>query len=50
LAQARGFFERALALDPETSKRWSGMAIVDANIGIYAIDDRAVHLAAAEVA
>jgi len=50
LAQARGFFERALALDPRNIEALVGMAIVDANIGIYAIDDRAVHLAAAEVA
>jgi TolB-like protein/class 3 adenylate cyclase len=50
LAQARGFFERALALDPGNIEALVGMAIVDANIGIYVIDDGAVHLAAAEVA
>ena len=51
LAQARGFFERALALDPKNIEALVGAAIVDANIGaVYAIDDRAVHLVAAEVA
>ena len=51
LAQARGFFETTLALDPRNIEALVGMAIVDANIGaVYAIDDRAVHLAAAEVA
>jgi TolB-like protein/class 3 adenylate cyclase len=51
LAQARGFFERALALDPRNIEALVGMAIVDANIGaIYAIDDRAVPFATAEVA
>jgi TolB-like protein/class 3 adenylate cyclase len=50
LAQARGFFERALALDPRNIEALVGMAIVDANIAIYVIDDRAVYLAAAEAA
>ena len=51
LAQARGFFERALALDPGNIEALVGMAMVDTSIGsIYVIDDRAVHLAAAEVA
>jgi TolB-like protein/class 3 adenylate cyclase len=50
LTQARGFFDRALALDPRNIEALVGMAIVDANIAVYAIDDRAVHLAAAEVA
>jgi TolB-like protein len=51
LAQARGFFERALALDPRNIEALVGMAIVDANIGaICVIDDRAVPFATAEVA
>jgi TolB-like protein/class 3 adenylate cyclase len=51
LAQARGFFERALALDPGNIEALVGMAMVDTSIGsIYVIDDRAVHHAAAEVA
>jgi tetratricopeptide (TPR) repeat protein len=41
----------ALALDPRNIEALVGTGIVDANIGaVYAIDDRAVHLAAAEVA
>jgi TolB-like protein/class 3 adenylate cyclase len=51
LAQARGFFERALALDPKNIEALVGTAIVDANIGaVYVTDDRAVPFAAAEVA
>ena len=42
LAQARGFFERALALDPENVEALVGMANVDAAIGaIFMTDDRA---------
>jgi tetratricopeptide (TPR) repeat protein len=50
LTQARGFFERALTLDPRNIEALIGMAIVDANIAIYVIEDRAGHLAAAEAA
>jgi tetratricopeptide (TPR) repeat protein len=50
LAQARGFFERALALDPRNIEALAGLAIVNANIAIYVMDDRAGHLAAAEAA
>jgi TolB-like protein/class 3 adenylate cyclase len=51
LAQARGFFERALALDPKNVEALVRMAIVDVNIGaIYASNDRAVSFAKAEVA
>jgi TolB-like protein/class 3 adenylate cyclase len=50
LAQARGFFERALALDPRNIEALAGIAIVNANIAIYVMDDRAGHLAAAEAA
>jgi TolB-like protein/class 3 adenylate cyclase/tetratricopeptide (TPR) repeat protein len=49
MAQARGFFERALVLDPNNIEALVGRATVDTIIG-YAImtDDRAVHLQAAE--
>jgi tetratricopeptide (TPR) repeat protein len=51
LAQARGFFERALALDPKNVEALVRMAIVDVNTGaIYASNDRAVSFAKAEVA
>jgi TolB-like protein len=51
LAQARGFFEGVLALDPGNIEALVGMAMVDTSIGaVYVIDDRAVHYAAAEVA
>jgi TolB-like protein/class 3 adenylate cyclase len=49
LAQARGFFERALALDPGSIEALVGTAIVDFNIGAnFSTDDRAARLAAAE--
>ncbi|RXG89003.1 MULTISPECIES: adenylate/guanylate cyclase domain-containing protein [Bradyrhizobium] len=50
LARARGFFERALALDPGSIEALVGTAIVDFNRGAnFSIDDRAMPLAAAEV-
>ncbi|MCS3495560.1 TolB-like protein/class 3 adenylate cyclase/Tfp pilus assembly protein PilF [Bradyrhizobium japonicum] len=49
MAQARGFFERALALDPGNIGAMVGAGLVDASIGaIFLADDRAAHLAAAE--
>jgi tetratricopeptide (TPR) repeat protein len=49
LAQARSFFQRALALDPENIGALIGTATVDATIGgSYMTDDRAAHLATAE--
>jgi tetratricopeptide (TPR) repeat protein len=49
LAQARRFFQRALALDPENIGALIGTATVDATIGGgYMTDDRAAHLATAE--
>jgi TolB-like protein len=51
LTQARVFFERALALDPASVEALVGTAIVDFNSGaIFGADDRAVPLAAAEMA
>ena len=51
MAQARDFFERALALHPENVDALAGLAIVVATIaGSFAIDDRTEHLAAAETA
>jgi TolB-like protein/class 3 adenylate cyclase len=51
LAQARGFFERALALDPGNIDAVVGAAIVDFNRGANLFtDDRAAPLAAAEAA
>lgn len=51
LAQARGFFERALALDPGNVEALIGMASVDAQRGAYFLaDDRTARLAAAEAA
>jgi TolB-like protein len=50
LAQARGFLERALALDPGNIEALVGTAIVDVNRGgNFYVDDRAALLAAAEV-
>jgi TolB-like protein len=50
LAQARGFFERALALDPDSIEALVGAAIIDLNQGAsFFVDDRATPLAAAEV-
>ena len=45
MAQARGFFERALALDPGNVGRMVGVALVDVSIGsMFLTDDRAAHL------
>jgi len=50
MAQARGFFERALALDPGHVGAMVGVAMVDATVGaVYLTDDRAAHLEAAEM-
>lgn len=51
LAEARGFFERALSLDPQNIEAMVGMARVDLLVGaaLYS-DDRVTRLAAAEVA
>jgi TolB-like protein len=49
LAQARGFFERALALDPDHIEALVGTALVDFTTGAnFSTDDRAAPLAAAE--
>jgi tetratricopeptide (TPR) repeat protein len=49
MAQARGYFGRALALDPGNVEALVGMARVDSQRGAYFMaDDRATHLAAAE--
>jgi TolB-like protein/class 3 adenylate cyclase len=49
MVQARGYFERALALDPGNVEALVGMARVDAQRGAYFMaDDRAARLAAAE--
>ena len=51
MAQARGFFERALALDPENVEAMVGSAMVDAAIGaVFMTDDRTARFAAAEAA
>jgi TolB-like protein/Flp pilus assembly protein TadD len=52
LAQARGFFERALALDPRNIEALVGIATVDVyNVAAHLVaDDRAARLSAAEVA
>ena len=50
MAQARGFFERALVLDPENIEALVGMACVDRNWRLPLTDDRAARLAAAEAA
>jgi tetratricopeptide (TPR) repeat protein len=50
-AQARSFFERALALDPKNIEALVGLANVDAYTGaIFFTDDRAARFAAAETA
>jgi TolB-like protein len=47
--QARGFFARALALDPENIEAMVGMASVDATVGgTLLTDDRTARLSAAE--
>ena len=49
MTQARGYFERALALDPGNVEALVGMARVDLQRGAYFLaDDRAARLAAAE--
>jgi TolB-like protein/Flp pilus assembly protein TadD len=49
LAQARSFFERALALDPDNIEALIGMAMVDALSGaVLGTDDRVTRLAMAE--
>jgi len=51
LTQARGFFERALAVDPSSIEALIGTAIVDYSIGTnFFTDERAASLAAAETA
>jgi TolB-like protein/class 3 adenylate cyclase/Flp pilus assembly protein TadD len=51
MAQARGFFERALALDPGNIDALVGVATVDTTTGAAMMtDDRAARLAAAEAA
>jgi tetratricopeptide (TPR) repeat protein len=49
LTQARGFFERALAIDSRSVGALVGMASVDATMGAYMLtDDRSALLSAAE--
>jgi tetratricopeptide (TPR) repeat protein len=49
MGQARDFFERALALDPENVDALAGLGTVVATIaGSFAIDDRTAQLAVAE--
>ena len=51
MAKARGFFERALALDPNNVGALFGKSSVDANVAIaFFTDDRAARFAAAEAA
>lgn len=51
LTQARGFFERALALDPRNVEALVGVASVDATVGALSMtDDGTVRFAAAESA
>jgi TolB-like protein/class 3 adenylate cyclase/Tfp pilus assembly protein PilF len=51
MAQAKGFFERALALDPRNSDAEVALAIVLATYaGAFVTDDRAAYLATAEAA
>jgi tetratricopeptide (TPR) repeat protein len=51
LAQARGFFDRALALEPGNVEALAGIALVNAAISAsYLTDDRIEHLTAAEAA
>jgi TolB-like protein len=51
MAQARGFFERALALEPENVEALVGTAQVNFAIGAsFLTDDRIQHLTAAEAA
>ena len=49
MARARGFFERALALDPGNIEALVGTANVDARSASYIMtDERSARLAAAE--
>jgi tetratricopeptide (TPR) repeat protein len=49
LAQARGCFERALALDPDNFEALVGFASVDAQLGVlFLADDRSARLTAAQ--
>ena len=49
LAQARGFFEQALALDPASVEALVGTALVELNRGVlFSTDDRATPVLAAE--
>ncbi len=49
LTQARGFFERAVAIDPRSVGALIGMASVDATMGAYVLtDDRSACFSAAE--
>jgi tetratricopeptide (TPR) repeat protein len=49
MAQARGFFERALTLDPGNIEALVGIAAVDAtSAGFFIVNDRDARLAAAE--
>jgi tetratricopeptide (TPR) repeat protein len=49
LTQARGFFERVLAIDPRNVGALVGIASVDATLGAYALtDDRSARLSTAE--
>ena len=51
MAKARGFFERALALDPANVDALAGMAQVEANFAIsLSTSDKAMRFAAAEAA
>jgi TolB-like protein len=47
MAQARGFFERALVLDPSNVEALLGMALVETSL-VHLIDNRAARLAQAE--
>jgi TolB-like protein/class 3 adenylate cyclase len=48
LAQARSFFEKAIALDPENIEAMVGLARVDAALGALMTDDWSARFAAAE--
>jgi hypothetical protein len=51
MAQARGYYERALALDPGNIEALVGTAFVDlVSFSIFLTDDRAARAAAAEAA
>jgi len=51
MAQARGYYEHALALDPGNIEALVGVAFVDyASVAVFLTDDRAARAAAAEAA